>query len=99
MKIKEFKRVLKHTPALFYLSHSVLVLSRDTEEGYTEITNEEIKERTGVIPGSEGFFKTFLLPLELEGRRIDYYVIPEEKESFFRERLERFIETAKEEEK
>lgn len=92
-KIEKFIEALEHTPALFYLPESIIVLDKYDEEGFIEIRNEEFVEEFNMEPGDDEFFKRFLLPQEMKGHMIDYHIIPSEQEKAFREALEEFIKT------
>ena len=92
-KIKKFIKALEHTPALFYLSESVIVLDRESKEGYIEVENEEFRKKFNMEPGDDAFFKRFLLPQELNGHLMDYHIIPKEQERLFRKELKKFIKT------
>lgn len=92
-KMKKFMKALEHTPVLFYLDESVIVLDRESKEGYIEIENEEFRKEFDMEPGDDAFFKRFLLPQELNGNLMDYHIISKEQEKHFREELKKFIKT------
>ena len=92
-KMKKFMKALEHTPALFYLPESVIVLDRNSKEGYIEVENKEFIKEFDMEPGDDAFFKRFLLPQELNGHLMDYHIIPKEQERLFRKELKKFIKT------
>lgn len=88
--IKEFEEALNHTPVLYYLPNSIVILNRDSENGYTEVPNKELIDG----PGDSGdfgelFYKKYLLKQEMNFHFIDYYVINEKEEPKFRKALEK----------
>jgi hypothetical protein len=89
--VKEFIGALNHTPALFYLPNSVIVLNRESKTGYTEVSNQEILEKFDCEPGDEKFYMEFLFPQEAKLRKIDYHIIPASQEAGFREEMNRFL--------
>ncbi|NLY09664.1 MAG: hypothetical protein GXZ11_07240 [Tissierellia bacterium] len=94
-RMEKFIKALEHTPTLFYLPESVIILDRESKEGYIEVANEEFVKEFDMEPGDDAFYKRFLFPQELN-RRLDYHIIPKEQERIFRKELKEFIKTVQE---